>query len=139
MIWGDDYCESSKMMTKSEILWKQYQQHIDTYKFYLDITVKLVGFYFAVSGAMLSFYYTHTDIESAKLALYLPWLMSLGLFVLFTVGARLSVITRNDLFKIRDELELDVAPDLGMLTILLSIFSLVVLACLIGLSYVVWS
>lgn len=125
-------------MDKSEILWKQYQQHIDTYKFYLDIAVKLIGFYFAVSGAMLSFYFTHTNIDGAEFALYLPWLMSIGLLIFFSIGASLSTITRNDVFKIRDKLELEVSPDLGVLTLLLIIFSIVMLTCLTGLSYVLW-
>lgn len=74
-------------MDQSEIYWRQYQQHIDTYKFYLEIVVKLVGLYFAVSGAMLSFYFTNTASEYAKLALYLPWLVGIGLAAFFVIGA----------------------------------------------------
>ena len=125
-------------MENTEKLWKQYDQHIVTYKFYLEILVKLMTMYFAVSGAMLSFYFTKTDIPSAKLALYLPWLMSVGLFIFFCVGAYLSMITREDLFNLRDQLELDVSPELGVLTMLLVIFSIITLACGVGLSYVLW-
>jgi len=109
-------------MENSEKLWKQYDQHIVTYKFYLEILVKLMTMYFAVSGAMLSFYFTKTDVATAKLALYLPWLMSFGLFIFFSVGAYLSTITREDLFNLRDQLDLDVSPELGVLTMLLIIF-----------------
>ncbi len=45
-------------MNETEIVWKQYDQHITTYKFYLDMLVKLMTMHFAVSGAMLSFYFT---------------------------------------------------------------------------------
>ena len=123
-------------MSEIEILWKQYDQHITTYKFYLDMLIKLMTMYFAVSGAMLSFYFTKTEIESAKLALYLPWLMSVGLFIFFSVGAYLSTITREDVFSIRDQLELEVSPELGVLTMLLGIFSIVTLLCGVGLGYV---
>ena len=125
-------------MNKTEILWKQYDQHISTYKFYLDMLIKLMTMYFAVSGAMLSFYFTKTEISSAKLALYLPWLMSVGLFIFFTLGAYLSTITREDVFNIRDQLELDVSPEMGVLTILLVIFSVITLLCAAGISYVLW-
>jgi hypothetical protein len=125
-------------MSEIEILWKQYDQHITTYKFYLDMLIKLMTMYFAVSGAMLSFYFTKTEIESAKLALYLPWLMSVGLFIFFSVGAYLSTITREDVFSIRDQLELEVSPELGVLTMLLGIFSIVTLLCGVGLGYVLW-
>jgi hypothetical protein len=125
-------------MDKVDLLWRQYQQHIDTYKFYLEISVKLMGVYFAVSGAMLSFYFTHTSIDGAKFALYLPWLMSIGLWFLFTIGAFLSKVIRNDVFALRDSLKLEVAPDLGILTTLLWIFSLIMVACITGLTHVLW-
>jgi len=126
-------------MNNTEKLWKQYEQHIATYKFYLEMLVKLMTMYFAVSGAMLSFYFTKTDISTAKFALYLPLFMSGGLFVFFTLGAYLSTITRTDVFKLRDKLDLDVSPELGVLTILLVIFSIVTLASGSGIGYVLWS
>ena len=80
-------------MEQLEIEWRQYQQHIDTYKFYLEIVVKIIGLYFAVSGAMLSFYFANTESEHAELALYLPWLIGVGLAILFSIGAWLSIVT----------------------------------------------
>lgn len=125
-------------MDQSEIAWRQYQQHIDTYKFYLELVVKIIGLYFAVSGAMLSFYFANTDSEHAKLALYLPWLIGLGLTIFFSIGAFLSIVTRNDIFDLGKKLELEVTPETGVLTLLLAIFSFVLIACVIGLSYVLW-
>ena len=123
-------------MTDFEKLWKQYEQHINTYKFYLEMLIKLMTMFFAVSGAMISFYFTKTEISTAKLALYLPWLMSLGLFIFFAIGTYLSTITRKDVFKLRDKMELDVAPELGVLTLLLIIFAIITLICFIGLSFI---
>jgi hypothetical protein len=126
-------------MDQSEVDWRQYQQHIDTYKFYIEMAVKIVGLYFAVSGAMLSFYFANADSEQAKSALYLPWLIGAGLAIFFTTGAVLSVVTRDDVFKLREKLGLEVAPETGVLTLLLGIFSVVLVVCVIGLSYVLWS
>jgi hypothetical protein len=125
-------------MDKSEIAWRQYQQHIDTYKFYLELVVKIIGLYFAVSGAMLSFYFANTDSEHAKLALYLPWLIGVGLTILFSIGAWLSIVTREDIVDLGEKLELQVTPETGLLTLLLAIFSLVLIACVFGISYVIW-
>lgn len=125
-------------MEHTEKLWKQYEQHINTYKFYLEILVKIMTMFFAVTGAMLSFYFTKTDIPTAKLALYLPLIMSAGLFIFFSLGAYLSTITRTDVFNLRDQLELEVSPELGVLTLLLIIFSIVTLSCTVGLAYVLW-
>jgi len=125
-------------MNNTEKLWKQYEQHISTYKFYLEILVKIMTMFFAVSGAMLSFYFTRTDIPTAKYALYLPFFMSVGLFLFFVIGSVLSTVTRNDVFNLRDKLELDVSPELGVLTLLLIIFSAITLVCSVGLGYVLW-
>jgi hypothetical protein len=122
----------------TELLWKQYEQHISTYKFYLDMLIKLMTMFFAVSGAMLSFYFTQTEVEEAKLALYLPLLMSVGLFIFFSVGAYLSTITREDVFNIRDRLNLEVSPELGVLTLLLIIFSVITFLAMVGFGYLVW-
>ena len=125
-------------MEHTEKLWKQYEQHINTYKFYLEVLVKIMTMFFAVTGAMLSFYFTKTEIQTAKLALYLPLIMSAGLFVVFSLGAYLSTITRSDVFKLRRQLELEVSPELGVLTLLLIVFSIVTLSCTISLGYVLW-
>jgi hypothetical protein len=64
--------------------------------------------------------------------------MAMGLFIFFAMGAALSTVSRNDVFNIRDKLKLQVSPDLVFLTYLLAIFSLSMLACIIGLSYILW-
>jgi len=125
-------------MNQTELWWKQYEQHIVTYKFYLEILVKLIGVYFVVAGAMLSFYFANGNDADAKLALYLPLLMSLGFLVFFAMGAYWSTVTRKDVFTLRDKLGLEVAPELAVLTLLLFIFSLIMLAALCGFRYVLW-
>jgi len=125
-------------MEQSEIDWRQYQQHIDTYKFYLELVVKIIGLYFAVCGAMLSFYFANTESEHAKLALYLPWLIGVGLAVFFSIGAWLSSITRDDIFELREKLGLHVAPETGVLALFLVIFSVILIACVAGISYILW-
>ncbi len=126
------------MDDNKEILWRQYQQHIDTYKFYLDIVVKIMGFYFAISGAIISFYASNTTLENIKLALYLPFITGIGLFTIFCIGAVLSLVTRKDVFEIRDTLGLKVAPETGVLTLLLVVFAIVILTCVLGLAHVLW-
>jgi hypothetical protein len=36
------------MVTKTEILWRQYAQFVELYKFYMDLILKLNVFYYAV-------------------------------------------------------------------------------------------
>lgn len=125
-------------MEHFEKLWKQYDQHITTYRFYLETLIKLMTMFFVISGAMISFYFAKTEIPTVKFSLYLPLIMSLGLFIFFSVGAYLSTITRQDVFDLRDKLELETSPELGVLTLLLIIFSIVTLTSFVGLGYILW-
>jgi hypothetical protein len=97
-----------------------------------------MSLYFAISGAIVSYFATNATNPHAELALYLPLVMGIGLFMFFAIGAPLSWVTRKDVFAIRDKLALDVSPELGVLSLLLLIFSIVLLACIGGLAYVLF-
>lgn len=108
-----------------ELLWKQYSLHVDLYKFYLELVVKVNVFYYAITGGILSFYFSHPDEQLAKYALALPTIMSATLGVLFLVGASMIRTTRSEVFNIRDLLKLETAPDLGVLSMFLWPFGLI--------------
>ncbi len=125
-------------MDAAELLWRQYSQSVDLYKFYMDLVVKFNIFYYAVTGAILSFVFAHPDAEDVKYALVLPIIMSVAFASFFIYGALLMGVTRADVFAIRDRLGLQVAPDVGVLSVLLYIFSAVFIVVAIGCSYLVW-
>ena len=39
-----------------DVLWKQYELHVTLYKSHMELVVKLMTFYYAVTGAIVSFY-----------------------------------------------------------------------------------
>ena len=39
-----------------EILWSQYALHVDLYKHYIDVIIKVNVYHFTATGVMLSFY-----------------------------------------------------------------------------------
>ena len=45
-----------------ELLWRQYQLHVDLYKHYLDMTLKFNTFYYAITGGIVSFYFSRADL-----------------------------------------------------------------------------
>lgn len=49
------------MMDDRELLWKQYQLNIELYRTYLDLALKLNLFYYAITGAIVSFYFAHPE------------------------------------------------------------------------------
>jgi len=56
-------------MDQQEIPWRQYSQTVELYKFYMDLMVKFNVFYYAVTGAILSFFFANPDIDDIEFAL----------------------------------------------------------------------
>ena len=110
-----------------ELLWKQYEPHTDLYKHYLEMVLKYNAFYYAVTGAILSFYFTKSEIPLVKYAMLLPILMSLIFGVLFVFAGVLNRVTRNDIFRLRDELNLETAPEMNILGATLAVSALLML------------
>jgi len=125
-------------MEPTEILWSQYKQNVELYKFYMELIVKFNVFYYAVTGAIVSFFFSHQDIPDIKYSLLLPVIMSVAFAGFFIYGAKLMPYLREEVFKIRDALGLKVAPDLGVLTVLLYIFSAIFILVAGSLSYAIF-
>lgn len=123
-------------MSNDEILWKQYQTNVELFKFYMDLVVKFNVFFYAVTGAIISFVLAQVGASAmVRWALALPLVMSLCFAVFFVYGAVLMRILRNETFELRDALHLRAAPDVGVLSILLLLFAfiylLIAIACTI--------
>jgi len=106
-----------------DLYWKQYELHVDLYKFYMDFTIKVNAFHYAITGAILSFYFTHSEIGMAKWSLVLPLGLSLGLAGLFWYGAGLVKTTREELFSIRDKLGVEPAPEISVLAVFMRLMA----------------
>ena len=108
-------------------LWKQYEIQIDLYKHYLKLTIEINVFYYAITGAILSYYFSHKADPEVRFALLLPIAMSVLLALFFIYGAILNRVTREEMFRVRDALGLEVAPEFAVLSWLLAIFSLLMI------------
>lgn len=108
-----------------ETLWRRFEMHVDLYKFYLDGVIKLNTFHYAITGAILSFYFTRPDVPLAKWSLALPCGMSVGFTFIFCFGLRSLVTSRNDLLSIRDQLGLGTAPEFRVLGVLIGICAVI--------------
>ena len=124
-------------MDDRELLWKQYQLNVDLYRGYLELTIKINVFYYAITGAILSYYFAHQSMPLVKWSLVLPLIMSIALGVFFVIGAWLVRVPREETFKIRDALGLLAAPEIGVLIILLSIFAILMFLVAIGLFWMI--
>ena len=112
-------------MEDRDLLWKQYQLNIDLYRSYLELVLKVNLFYYAITGAIVSFYFAHAADSLIRFALVLPLVMSVAFSGFFIYGAILSRHTRMEIFKIRDALGFHTAPEVRVLIVFLWIFAVI--------------
>ena len=109
-------------MADQEILWRQYSLHVDMYKFYLDLAIKINVFYYAVTGIILAYYFQNPSNHLSWVALLLPVAFSLAIGSVFFYGAGLLGVVRAEMFAIRDKLKLETAPEVMVLVVFLRVF-----------------
>ncbi|MEM1262476.1 MAG: hypothetical protein AAGH76_08770 [Pseudomonadota bacterium] len=110
-------------MDDRELLWRQYELNVDLYKHYLKLSIEFNIFYYAITGAILSYYLNNFGEGLLKFALLLPAMMGITFAVFFVYAAKLMRVSRHEVFEIRDSLGLSASPDLGVLSLLLYIFA----------------
>lgn len=126
-------------MDRVELLWRQYELNNQLYKGYLELVVKINTFYYAITGAILSFYFSRgAEDDLIKWSLLLPLVMSVALAMFFFFGALAARITRAETFALRDALKLQAAPEHAVLIVMLAIFGFLMVLISIALGYLVW-
>jgi hypothetical protein len=95
-----------------EYLWRQYNLWIELYKFHMKLVMEAVGFYFLVTGAMLTFAYApQREKVMVPIVLLLPALMGFGIAGICCYGAFLTGDHRRDIHALADQLGFAVTPD----------------------------
>ncbi len=122
-------------MDERDLLWKQYALNVDLYKFYLELVVKVNAFYYAITGAILAYYFQHSMERLSRFAVLLPILFSLALSAIFIYGSSLLGVVRTELFKIRDALGLETAPEIMVLIVFFRIFAVILILTGIALAW----
>lgn len=109
-------------MTPAEIKWNDFNLSVDLHRSYLDLSMKLNMFYYAITGAILSFHFTNTEVSISKYSLYLPLLLSTGLSIFFIWAAFLANDLRASIRQNAEELGLNYYPEGIVLVVLCAIF-----------------
>lgn len=115
------------MEPDNDKLWKEFNIHIDLYKHHLALVLKFNIFYYAVTGGLLSFYFSKlapNTINTLKWSLLFPVIMSVLYAVFFSYGAYLQSITRKAMKRIRGDLGLYTEPEMSVLLWILVISSI---------------
>ncbi|MFL9458100.1 hypothetical protein AB0758_44630 [Tolypothrix bouteillei VB521301_2] len=112
---------------RQDFLWKQYYLWIELYKFYLDVAFKANAFFYAVTGGIITFYFSTPNKQYIRYALLLPAIMSAGFFYIAMYGIRAFNVTKKEVDLLALQLTLKEYPDLNVLTIALYVFACVFL------------
>tara|TARA_A200000113_G_C8588461_1_gene265145 strand:+ start:63 stop:482 length:420 start_codon:yes stop_codon:yes gene_type:complete len=92
-----------------EFLWERYKQAVDLHRGYLDLAIKLNGFNYAITGAIISFYFaTRMEEPLVHWSLLLPFLMNMGLVIFFFRSALAARLSQQDIHKLANALQFDV-------------------------------
>ena len=108
------------MNEQKELLWDKYKHEIETFRAYLDFIIKLNASYYAITGAILSFYFLNfKSSPELKWSLLLPIIMSFALAVFCYKGAGMAKISQADFEDIAEQLGFRVYSGIGHVLVFL--------------------
>ncbi len=102
---------------------EQYKIHIDLYKHYLKLSIEFNIFYYAITGAILSFYFVHYgDNNIIKYSLIFPIIMGLMFGVFFFWSSSKVKYSRKEIISLCSTLGFETIPEINVLNIILKLF-----------------
>jgi hypothetical protein len=117
-----------------KILFHQYETLVGLYKHHLDITLKTNIFIYAITGAILSFYFSKPQCNGIlRYSLIFPSFLNLSYAVFFFLASTKITPFDNDIKAISRALGLMSYPDVRFLKYALRMSSLLFLMVAIGL------
>jgi len=106
---------------KRDDLRLQYETLVGLFKHYVELVLKFNLAFYAITGALLSYYLAHVEVRVVRFALLLPVVFAVMFSLFFIYGIILREYWRNDLFWIRDQLRLNTTLETRVLSALLGI------------------
>jgi hypothetical protein len=71
---SSNWATPETLLADGNLYWRQYAVLIDLYKYYLDIAWKASVWYYALTGALLTYFFA--ELREGAAAPYLPWLLT---------------------------------------------------------------
>jgi hypothetical protein len=103
--------ESETPKPSPDSLMKQYQMMVDVYKFHFEISLKFIIFYYAITGAILSYYLSEPNTGFMYYALVLPIFMGFVFSAFAFLGALEVDSIKKHIVVVADGLHLKAFPD----------------------------
>jgi len=122
-------------MDDRELLWNDFKLNAELHRSYLELSIKLNMFYYAFTGAILSFYFSHLGDETIALSLLVPLVMSIGLAIFFFWASRAANVMHLHIKKTGEALGLNAFPDGRVLKFVCILFGSVMSVITLALIY----
>ncbi len=113
----DSWADGKAVIDADNFLWKQYTVYVDLFKFYVDVAWKSTTWFYAVTGAILAYYFNNADAANPFLqyALLLPIMLSFVLCAMYLLGASQTQDLEWKMDYICEELGLTGRPHINVL------------------------
>ncbi len=135
----EHWATKSQNLEDNNLLWKQYNVYTDLFKFYVNVTWQVITWFYAITGAILVYYFDHIKNNSyLRYALVLPAILSFGFYQIFSFGARQNQDLIRWLNYIRAQLSLPGRPHVEVLNHFLDLSSklFLIVALSLGVMFV---
>jgi len=117
---------------------KQYEILVGVYKHWLDLILRFNTTYYAITGAMLSFYLSHLSLGPLRFSLLLPATIGIGLAIFAFYSASWMKPIDEELDEIRKTLNLGITPKAVFVKLLLVWSGIFFIMVVVGLTVLVF-
>jgi hypothetical protein len=129
-----DLASPERNPSPDELLWRQYSLHYDVYKFHFDGCVKYTSLVFAITGALLGYYFKELQGHpNAKWVLFPAVVMNLCVGVGCFVGGCAVGPRKREINVIAKRFGFSSPPNMSLLQMVLWLMCLVNVLTAVGL------
>jgi hypothetical protein len=127
---------SGGLVDKKQENWNRYALHIDLYKFYFDLIIKINIFYYGITGAILSFYLSkEANNTQLEYILFLPIIFGLSIIALCIFGDRSLLYSKADIANLAHDMEFNIVVDTSALNYIMRASAVIVGVTIVATVY----
>lgn len=131
----EHWATKSENLEDDNLLWKQYNVYTEIFKFYVNVTWQVIVWFYAITGAILVYYFDHIKNNSyLRYSLVLPAILGFSFYRIFAFGARQNQDLIRWLDYIRTQLRLPGRPHVEVLNQFLDLGSKLFLVITLSLT-----
>lgn len=91
-------------------LWKKYDDNMSLYKYYFDLSIKIIMWYSSIVGAIFAFFVANQSLNFITYILLIPIFLSIFLTALTVSAISLLNVIEEDFIELSQKLNMDSYP-----------------------------